>query len=504
VPKVVQESPRVAFRHLTKVFDATTALDDVSFDVGAGEVRALLGANGAGKSTLIKVLAGFHKPDGGRIEIDGVARVDATADVSFIHQELGLIGSATVAENIALTRGFPRRCGLVDWKQVHTRAEAAMAAIGSGIAVGSLVSDLTRAEQSMVAIARAVDTDCSVLVLDEPTASLQDEDVQSLFRVVRRLVAGGVSILYVTHHLDEVFELADRVTVMRDGRVVADGPVGDFSHLDLVRLIVGADLRVRMRRAVCAADAPEVLALGGVQLSAATPPMDVVLHAGEIVGLAGLRGAGQELLGRGLAGVEPLSVGACRVGGEPTPVDDVAARLRGTVGFASSRRETEGLAMTLTVRENMYLNPALVGNGPLTYVAPRAERRRAADLGSTVHLRPNRPDAAVGTLSGGNQQKVVLARWLSSNRAVLVLEEPTMGIDIGARAEIYDLIQKAAADGRTVVVVSSDFEELATLCGRVLVLDRGRLVRELIGDAVTEDAVMNAASSAHSERGEIQ
>ena len=495
---IAERPPRVAFKHLTKVFSATIALDDVSFEIGAGRIHALLGANGAGKSTLIKVLAGFHRSDGGTIELDGEEVRGAAADVSFIHQDLALVESATVAENIALTRGFPRRLGLIDWKRLHSHAETAMSAIGSGIPVTAHVADLTRAEQSMVAIARAVAADCRMLVLDEPTASLQDDDVRSLFRVVRRLVATGVSVLYVTHHLNEVFELADRVSVMRDGRLVADGDIGDFDHADLVRLIVGSDLATSAPRAVpTTTTSREVLRLGGVRLADRAPLWDLVLRRGEVVGLAGLRGAGQELLGRGLAGVEPLDVRTCHVDGEPTSVDALAA----LVGFASSRREAEGLAMTLTVRENMYLNPRLLGQSPLSRVTPRRERARASVLGAAVHLRPNSPDAVVATLSGGNQQKVVLARWLSANRRVLVLDEPTMGIDIGARAEIYELVRAATADGLTVVVVSSDFEELAVLCRRVLVLDRGRLAGELTGSDVTQDSILHLASGTRVDGG---
>ena len=488
---VSAENPQLTFSHVTKAFEATVALDDVSFEVGRGSIHALLGANGAGKSTLIKVMAGLHVPDEGSVLVGGVP--DRTS-ISFIHQDLGLVDSMTVDESIAMIRGFPRLGGLIHWRGVRQAAQEALSVLGADISGDTPISVLSRADRSIVAIARAINDECKVLVLDEPTASLPDADVRQLFTVLVALRARGVSILYVTHRLDEVFKIADRLTVLRDGRVVANACVSDVTREELVEHILGGDLAVTVKSAA-GGDPHQLLQVTGTHLSEDRPRIpQLTLVAGEILGFAGLRGAGQELLGRGLAGVETLDCLGLSIDG--TPVDKHKARsaLSSLVGFASSRREQEGLAMTLTIRENFYLNPAAHGKGSLTWLLPRRERTEAHALGESVRLRPNLPESVVATLSGGNQQKVVLGRWLASDVRVLVLEEPTMGIDVGARAEIYELIAQAVAGGLSVVVVSSDFEELALLCHRVLVLDRGAVARELIGVEANLDNITHYAS----------
>ena len=482
---------RISFRGVTKIFDATVALQDVSFDVEAGRVHALLGANGAGKSTLIKILAGLYHPEEGTVLVDGRAEKHA---ISFIHQDLGLVDSMTVAESIALTRGFPRRAGLIDWRAVRRLAREALAVVGATIPLDALISGLSRADRSIVAIARAITDDCTVLVLDEPTASLPDSDVQRLFGILQGLRDRGVSVLYVTHRLDEVFQIGDHLTVLRDGRVVADGPIADTTHEQLVRLIVGGD-PPKPDKTSSEFGSREVVRLCGVALADDRPPVDEVrLRVGEILGLVGLRGGGQELLGRGLAGVEPVEMDSVEIDGVSVPHRQVSRRLKDVVGFASSRREQEGLAMTLTIRENLFMNPAAAGRGLVSWISRRRERELAVQVGESLRIRPNRSETVAGTLSGGNQQKVVLGRWFSTNVRALVLEEPTMGIDVGARAEIYRLIRQAAGDDLCVVVVSSDYEELAVLCHRVLVLDRGSLVKELEGQDINVDNIIHYSS----------
>jgi len=483
---------RLNVSHVTKLFDATVALDDVSFEVGPGRIHALLGANGAGKSTLIKIMAGLYPPDGGTVLVDGVPARHA---ISFIHQDLGLVDTMTVDESVAVTRGFPRRAGLIQWSAVRRIAQRALAVLGAAIPGDTLISDLSRADRSIVAIARAITDDCKVLVLDEPTASLPDVDVQRLFAVVKALSARGVSVLYVTHRLDEVFEIADEITVLRDGRAVVNVAVADVSREQLVRYIVGGELPTRVKSAA-GADPAVVLRLNGIQLSDDRPPVEELhLVAGEILGLAGLRGGGQELLGRGLAGVEPLDCRNVLVDELPRAAGHVQSRLKTLVGFASSRREQEGLAMTLSIRENLFMNPAAGGYHPVDWMPPGAERKAATAVGGSVRLRPNASENVVATLSGGNQQKVVLGRWLATSVRVLVLEEPTMGIDVGARAEIYELIGQAVARGLSVVVVSSDFDELALLCHRVVVLDRGAVSKELLGAEVSLDNITHYSST---------
>lgn len=488
---VSDDDLQLTFVHVSKAFEATVALKDVSFEVEHGSIHALLGANGAGKSTLIKVMAGLHLPDEGSVLVGGVPDRES---ISFIHQDLGLVDTMTVDESIAMVRGFPRRGGLIDWRGVRQAARVALSVLGAEIAGDTLINDLSRADRSIVAIARAINDDCKVLVLDEPTASLPDADVRQLFTVLTALRARGVSILYVTHRLDEVFEIADRLTVLRDGRVVANARVSEVTREELVKHIVGGDLPVTIKSAA-GRDPRLLLQVEGTLLSEDRPRIsELTLVAGEILGLAGLRGAGQELLGRGLAGVEPLDCVSVSIDGKPIDKHKTGGALSSLVGLASSRREQEGLAMTLTIRENLYLNPGARGHGPLTWLRPRRERTEAQVLGESVRLRPNLPERVVATLSGGNQQKVVLGRWLATHIRVLVLEEPTMGIDVGARAEIYELIGQAVRGGLAVVVVSSDFEELALLCHRILVLDRGAVARELVGAETTLDNITHYSS----------
>jgi ribose transport system ATP-binding protein len=480
--------PRLRFSQLSKAFDATVALDNVSFDVNAGEVHALLGANGAGKSTLIKILAGLYAPDSGSVLMDGASEAHA---VSFIHQDLGLVETMTVAESVAVTRGFPRRAGLIDWATTRRMAQQALSVVGASISVDAQISELSRADRSIVAIARAITDDCTVLVLDEPTASLPDDDVRRLLKIVLGLRVRGVSILYVTHRLDEVFEIADRVTVLRDGRLVHSSTIDELSPARLVELIVGS-APAKARKTLACADAAEVIKISHVGLRPDRPRIpEIRVVSGEILGLAGLRGSGQEELGRGLAGVAALDCTSVEVDGHRIRRGhrNVARSLRRVVGFASGRREQEGLAMTMTIRENLFMNPAAAGQRLVSWLSPGGERVRARRIGTSLKLRPNSPDVVVGTLSGGNQQRIVLGRWLATRVRVLVLEEPTSGVDVGARAEIYRLIGEVAERGLSVVVVSSDFDELALICHRVLVFDRGAISQELDGPDVTIDNI---------------
>ncbi len=483
---------RMSFQNVSKSFDGARALSFVSFDVSAGSVHALLGANGAGKSTLIKILAGFYKADSGQILIDGEPATSSSA-VAFIHQDLALVGDLTVAENIALVRGYPRRAGHIAWRAVRKQAVDALDAVGGGIDPDDKVSALSRADQSLVAIARGVSMNCQVLVLDEPTASLPDADVERLFTIIRRLRSNGVSVIYVSHRLDEIRQIADQVTVLRDGQVIADAAITDISDQQIVAAIVGGAL-IHSRRRRTAVSTETVLKVADARVSPDSGVFGFELHRGEIVGLAGLRGAGHEEVGRALAGISPLDEGDIVLGGRTIEISSVRTAIGLGIGFATSRREEEALAMTLTARENFYLNPGVLKGASTRRLIGADERRRAAGLATEVRLRPNDPEAIVATFSGGNQQKVVLGRWLSIELNVLILEEPTMGIDVGARAEIYALIQSLADDGLALIVVSSDFEELTLVCDRALVFDRGVIGSDLHGDQLTVDSLTHHAS----------
>jgi ribose transport system ATP-binding protein len=472
--------PILSFRGVTKRFGGTLAVDEIDLDFRQGEVHALLGANGAGKSTLIKLLAGVHEPDSGHIFLRGqpVDHVLPRPPMAFIHQDLGLIEWMTVAENVALVKGFPRRRWAIDWAAVEREAALALSELGSGIDCTVPVSRLPRTERSIVAIVRALALKSDVLVLDEPTASLPESETARLFEVLHRLRARGVAIIYVTHRLDEVFRLADTVTVLRDGVRVRTCPVNVTTPAELVHMIVGrppAEVFVNPP----AAQAMAVISVDNLRVGR-VGPVSFDVRAGEIVGLAGLRGAGQNAVGRAIAGIEPITGGTATLAGQRVklsghPADTMADGIR----FVTSNRESEGLALSMTVTENLFMNPGALGRRLWAFERSETESRRAAAVIEKFSVRPADPSRIITTLSGGNQQKVLLARWLGHGARLLVLEEPTMGVDVGAKADIYEMLNQELAGGAAVLLVSSDLDEVAGICHRALIFNRGRIVQEL-------------------------
>jgi ribose transport system ATP-binding protein len=495
-----QTTALLSFRDVTKQFSGTVVVDRVSFDVEAGSIVALLGGNGAGKSTLIKMLAGVYRRDGGRILYRGrdVDEPGVRSGLAFIHQDLGLIEWMTVAENMAFSYGFGRRAGFIDWRRSRNRAAAALEAVGGGINPDSRIFDLTRTEKSLVAIARALALEAEVLVLDEPTASLPSDDVERLFAVLRALRDRGVGMIYVTHRLDEVFRLSDRVAVMRNGRLVGIGDTATLTEPQVVEMIVGRELeklhQIERQTEHRTADRDVAVELRGVTIGD-VGPVDLEIHAGEIVGLTGLRGAGQELVGRAMAGIQAIDSGTMRLLGEDRPPHGSAAAVAAGIAFVTSNREAEGLARGMTVSENLFINPSVRGRKLHHLASSRMERRHAAEIVDRYGVKPRDPERLVETLSGGNQQKVILARWLDVPGALLVLEEPTMGVDVGAKVDIYVLLQEAAAAGKAVAVVSNDFEEIVEVCTRAIVFNRGRIAAELDKAHLSEAALIDAASS---------
>lgn len=490
------DSSVVAVRGLTKRFWGTRALDGVDLDIAAGKVHALLGQNGAGKSTLIKILAEVYRPDAGTIRLDGADILAAHADspLAFIHQDLGLVPSMTVAENIALVRGYPRRGNLVSWARVRERASDVLGFLGLSISPDAEVSELTMAERSLVAISRALSAQARFVVLDEPTAALPASDVDRLIAAIERMQAEGIGFLYVTHRIDEVFRIADTVTVLRDGRVVLSSQVAQVSRPDLVRAIVGHEVSEAVAASTEAAG-DAVLELRDV-CAAGAGPVSLRLSAGEIVGLVGLSGAGQAEIGRAIAGVIPADRGTMTLDGSRYAPRSPAEALACGIGFVAGNRLEESLGTELTVQENLYINPVADGRRVLRPRGRRAERERASAALDRFDVRPRDPSMPIGLLSGGNQQKVVVARWLELGLTKLVLEEPTAGVDVESKAQIHELFRRLAAAAGAMVVVSSDFEEVADLCHRVLVFNRGRLVAELAAEEVHVGALTALATGA--------
>jgi ribose transport system ATP-binding protein len=489
--------PVLEVRGVTKRFGGTLALDRVDLTIKAGEIHAFLGANGAGKSTLIRILADLHAADDGLILWHGapISGAELARRIATVHQDLGLIDFMSVGENMAMGYGYPRRRnGLVDWRAVDAKAEAILADLGAPLPLHLPVADLGPAERSIVAIARAVSRDVELLILDEPTASLPEADVERLFAALRRLRARNVAVIYVTHRLDEVFRIADAATVIRDGRTIArhETLAGVTSDL-VVAEIVGRMPQRSGRRA--AAERRPLLQVEGLARRG-VGPVSFAVGQGEIVGLAGLRSQGHEAVGRMLAGVDRPAAGRITLDGRAVTASSVGAAIAAGIGFATGRRAVEAVAPAMTVKENLFLNPLNFGAGPFRPRNLKSEAREAAKILARFDVRPADPARDIGTLSGGNQQKVVLARWAGQDYRLIVLEDPTIGVDIGAKGEIYRMMMADCDAGTSYVVVSSDIEELVGVCDRVLAFSRGGIVAELVGDALTSEALTRAVSGA--------
>ncbi|MEU3520693.1 sugar ABC transporter ATP-binding protein [Streptomyces sp. NPDC006654] len=492
----VAPEPVLAVRGLVKRFGGTLALDGVDLDVHAGGVLALLGPNGAGKSTLIKVLAGVHRPDAGRITVAGqpLGSRAATRAMSFIHQDLGLVDWMTVAENVALVGGYPRRVGLISWRRTRERCAEALRTVAVHLDPDEPLAGLAPAERSLVALARALAVDARLIVLDEPTARLPAADCARLFRALHDLRDQGRAILYVSHRLDEVHQVADTFAVLRDGRLVSHGRLAGYGAARLVHDIIGEQPPGRRPAAAGGAPGAVVLTLDGFRTTG-TGPVNLTLRAGESVGLVGLSGAGHVELGRALAGALPVLGGTATLDGRPYRPGTVADAVARGVGLVPGDRLREGLLPRLTVRENLLANPRADGVSALARIGPRRERAEAAALIRALAVRPGDPEAPVATLSGGNQQKVMIGRWLRVGPRLLILEEPTASVDIGAKDAIHRLLDDALARGLAILLVSTDFDEVADVCRRALVLVRGSVTAEPGGGALTAAALTRAASA---------
>jgi ribose transport system ATP-binding protein len=477
-----------------KRFGGTYALQDVSFDVRKGEVLALLGENGAGKSTLIKILAGVHDLEQGEILFEGASATRRLSNlpIAFIHQDLGLVDWMTVSENMSLTRGFDRRFGLISWARCKRAAREALHRVGVDIDPDTRVRSLSRTEKSLVAIARATTTSAKIIVMDEPTASLPADEVVRLFDAVRSMRAQGVAVIYVSHRLEEIFEIADRVVVLRDGRLAGCRHIQDTDPDDLVHLIVGSAVRPVTRTPVEAARERVWELVGSV--AGGVGPVSFSVKSGEMLGLTGLRGAGQETIGRAIFGLTPFTQGNCLLNGKEVTIGDPAESIALGLRFASGDRRAESVVQGFSVAENLFLNPCIKDKAVLSPIHPAAERRAARRLGGFLQLSPNDPQALVENLSGGNQQKVVLGRWLDLKGKLLILEDPTAGVDVGAKGEIYRLLFEALDTGLAIIVISADFVEVAAICHRALVLSRGTIVVEIAEADLTAESLLGAAA----------
>jgi ABC-type sugar transport system ATPase subunit len=482
---------------LYKRYGGVQALTGASLTVYPGEVHALVGENGSGKSTLLRLISGQARPDGGTISLGGVptqfrSPTDALRQgIATVTQETTLAPDLSVAENVFLGHRMARRGRLIDWRGTRRAASEALGRLGLDVDPGLPVRKLRPDQRQMVEIARALSIDARVLILDEPTSSLTDDEVGSLFRAVRALREQGVATIFVSHRLKEVYEIVDRLTVLRDGRTVGSGTVEELDTPRLIQLMVGRDL-VEFHPEPADSEGPAALRVRGLAVAGAFSDVDLDVAPGEIVGLAGLLGAGRSELLETLFGIRRPTAGTVDIDGEPATFRSPRAAIRGGLAFVPSDRKLQGLVLRMTVRENLVMAST---SGSARLRPPRARTELPAVQGAIDAMRIRTPSSRVpvGNLSGGNQQKVVLGKWLATNPRVLMLDEPTRGVDVGAKAEIYRLLVEAAQSGVGVLVSSSENPELLTLCDRILVLFRGRVAATLSRAEATEARIAHFA-----------
>ena len=483
-------------RGITKSFPGVLALDNVDFEVRSGEVTALLGENGAGKSTLIKMMAGFYSPDQGEITVDGATlHADPSAahriGVATIHQDAHLVPAMSVAENIMLGR-WPTRYGLVSVARQKQHGLAALARVAPHLNPSTPAGRLSPADQQLVEIARAISEDSKVLVMDEPTTSLSPPEIDRLFNVVRDLKSKGLGIVFVSHWLEEVFAIADRVTVLRDGRLVGTRPIAELDHDKVIRMMVGREVRETVADSRPIGEV--VLSVRHLERAHLLSDISFEVRAGEIVGMSGLVGAGRSELAACIFGIDPYDSGAVEIAGVQVPPNDPKAAIEAGIGLVPEDRRRQALVSLLSVRTNITLSllERVKHWGFLSI--PKEEEIAAREMKALAVKAPS-SRTRVSTLSGGNQQKVVLARWLARNPKVLILDEPTKGIDVGAKSEISELILRLARRGMGILLISSELPEILSLSDRVLVMRSGRIAASLPREKADSETIMSYATT---------
>jgi len=482
---------------ITKTFPGVRALSDVNFSVDYGRVHAIVGENGAGKSTLMKILGGVHLPTSGTTEIDGVeVRLRKPADaqrhgVRMVHQELNLVPDLTVAENVYLGR-MPRKALFVDKAAMVRDTRAVLADIGASIDPRARVGDLTISQQQLVEIAKAYSASPRIIVLDEPTSSLSDHETTALLRILRRMRDSGIAIIYISHRLKEVLDIADEVTILRDGAMIETRPAAGITAAQMIQLMVGRDVTNVFPKIPSQIGAP-VLRVSDLSDGKKFENISFEVRAGEILGLTGLVGAGRTEVARAIFGLAPMTSGTIEIHGKPVRIGSPAAAIKAGVACVSEGRKGDGTIPDMVVRENVSL-PVLKSMSRFGRIRMRADRRLAAKYARDLSIMPPDPERKVSLLSGGNQQKAVIAKWLSAKPAVLILDEPTRGVDVGAKAEIHRIIGELVASGMAVVMISSEMPEVMGVCDRVVVMRDGLASAPLTRADLTEERIMAYAT----------
>jgi rhamnose transport system ATP-binding protein len=490
-------TPRADLTGISKRFGATQALDDVSLRLMPGEVQALVGENGAGKSTLVKILAGVHQPDAGSLRLDGEAVVlDGPAHarslgIAVVHQEPRLFPDLSVAENVFMGHPPKGRFGSIQWRGMRQSADRLFDELGVSFDVSVPVRGLSMADQQLIEIAKALSVDARVLILDEPTASLSAHEVERLFAIVRQTRDRGVAVLFVSHRLDEVFQVCDSATVFRDGRLVTTARTRDLTTADLVRYMVGREVALFPKVDTPAGEV--FLEVKGLTRTGVFEDVSFTVRKGEIVGFAGLVGAGRSEVARVLFGVDQRDGGEVILAGDPVHFDSPSAAMAVGIAYVPEDRHQQGLVLDFPITANVTL-PILARLFPGLLMRGPAERTLAQGYADRLRIRMTGVDQPANALSGGNQQKVVIAKWLATEPHILILDEPTRGIDIGAKVEVHRIISELAASGLGIILISSDLPEVLAMSDRIIVLHEGRVTAEIARDGATEERVMYAAT----------
>lgn len=495
--------PLLQVKGITKAFPSTVALSEVDFTLEAGDVHALVGENGAGKSTLIKLITGVYHKDSGTIllngkEIDPRSPRDAQElGISTVYQEVNLIPTMSVAENIFLGRQ-PMRFGMIDMRTANRKAKQLLQDFGVDIDVTRNLSSYSIAIQQIIAIVRGVDLSAKVLILDEPTSSLDANEVKMLFSVIRSLKERGIGIILITHFLDQVYEISDRITVLRNGHKIGEHNASELDQVQLITEMLGRELTGELRNgnktAPASDDREMFLKVEGFAKQGMIEPFDLEIHYGEIVGLAGLLGSGRTEVAHLIFGIEHADEGQAYVKGEKVDITSPRKAIQYGFGLCPEDRKVEGIIGDLSVRENIIL--ALQARmGWFNYLSRQKQDQLANEMIEALRIATPHAEKLVKELSGGNQQKVILARWLVSNPDLLILDEPTRGIDVGAHAEIIQIIKKLASEGKAMLIISSELAEIVDYSDKVVILRDRKKVRELEGQEINEDTIMQSIAS---------
>jgi rhamnose transport system ATP-binding protein len=501
-PETADQQVVLALRHAVKSFGAVRALTDGSVELRAGEVHALLGENGAGKSTLVKILAGVHQPDSGALTVGGQEvtlhgpAAARAAGIAVIYQEPTLFPDLSVAENMFIGRQPLGKGRRIDRRAMHEEAAAIFARLAVPLDPARLARGLSIADQQVVEIGKALSLDARVIVMDEPTAALSAAEVDRLFEVIRTLRGQGAAVLFISHRLEEVFAICQQVTVMRDGRHVLTSPLAGLTAADLVRAMVGRDLAERPPEAGAGTPGEPVLVVDRLTREGVFTGISFTVRAGEIVALAGLVGSGRSEVARAVFGIDRYDAGSVAVRGVRLRRASPTSAMGAGIGFVPEDRRQQGLVMDMSVQQNV----ALASLGRLRkggLILASAERAMAADWAARLKIKYGRLTDSVAMLSGGNQQKVVLAKWLGRKPAVLIVDEPTRGIDVGTKAEVHHLLAELASSGVGILMISSELPEVLSVSDRILVMREGRLVAEFSHEQATEEAIMSAAMGQH-------